>query len=1477
MGLSSKSIARVALAMFVLHGYLWAQEAEKADATPPLEQRPIMALRPVHVETIIVADASAHASIVCPAGEDFAALADKVARRVRALSGVALPVLTANEAAATTRGRHLILLGNMANNPVEFDLYVQHYTACDALYPGEGGYVVRTVHDPWGTGHNAIVLGGSDVDGVAAAVDAFLEGLEPGNELRVPRLMNIHIPGVESLTAATLAKQQDSWRKRFVKAKCLWYGATHDLRRVGEQYHLTGKEAYAQLFAQMARRWIEEYRRWTPERQITTPKYAIPRLILTWDTVEESPFVPDDLKLDMLNLLYDYVKRMARHSRIRNWRPGEVRHTGHLVCLSVLYGARYFRKYYPSLPMQEIDRGLQDIAVGMATLARTPAVLSEDGYWHFHPDTIAHYALATGSREFFDNGMGAKMCEYAALCTSPLGTFHGNASEAVYVADWLYRDPRWKWLAAKWHGQGGTSPTFRDGKLHYEPWTFPYAGPTRAPVELTGVTSFPLDPIVYRNIAARRGKSPVPPQRAFRQAALRAGFSTYDQYILLDGINVGLHKVGDGNAIHGYFDRGSGLLTGGKWGSQEMKYQNTVLVLKDGKGPESLPVLAELMLQADLRSFGFLQSRMPGYNGVDWYRTLTWIKNECLLVTDTLKATDEGEYAFSCQWRTVGDPKFDGRAFTNERNGTVFTIKPLSRRAYVVDDEGVKVLRATQAAALTTGQTRSFAHVLYSNPDTALPRGWRRWQSSPKTAFIDRTSCRQGRACLTIKTDPPHGWQCLVQRVELPANTRQLVLSAAARTNGRVGARAHVTDAGTRRVLASVDFDGQDWQAKVQPFVVPPGSGPKLEVWAGTTSYRADAAQVWLDDLALYTSPAQAADGNATQAKSARPPANLLVNSGFETIQDNGRPARDYDIRHINTGALATPDQNLVIVQTGDEPMISFAGASRSDRKLSEEVAFRAVACVITPTRFAAADADLLVCGLQLLKSDSPVSIELDLATGRGAVVCDTQALVQLPCPNPGSICLDGDEISPERGHGLVKLALAPGRHVFDLPPFPTDDPVFADIARPLLALAWPPEGDAAATAIAKASQLGTLRAAPTFWKWTGNASRLTALASGPLKPGGRTHVAAGFADGTLAMLSPDGKVVWRFQPRSPINDVAISDLDGDGSAEIVAACDNHRVYCLDAAGKKKWEFSNQKFDIKRQLPGEYGVGRYVPADGEFVLVRAVDLDGDGKREVVAGSNTFKHGRSRVFGTLYALADDGKVLWHTYQSGGNPSSIDFRDLDGDHQVEIALATGGPTYARSNYLLSSQGELIHHYRNPYGPERIRFARFGPSARPCLVTADERSGVVSVLDATEPYEKRWAVRTGAFKIQALEVADLDGDGTEEAVVVTLDGTVYALSANAPGHVLWRQSLGRPLSAACIIPAANTNDLPAVCVGGIDGSLALVSASGAAVLGKATSAIQRMTVADIDGDGRTEPVAGTEEGEVWALQMPSAATIR
>ena len=105
----------------------------------------------LYPDTVLVADGKPMALIVRPADPRFEAPAARVRDRVRELTGADLPVRTDAEVASEP-DRNLLLLGNVNSNRVIFRLYGSYYTPADDLYPGSGGFLVHTMHDPWGNG-----------------------------------------------------------------------------------------------------------------------------------------------------------------------------------------------------------------------------------------------------------------------------------------------------------------------------------------------------------------------------------------------------------------------------------------------------------------------------------------------------------------------------------------------------------------------------------------------------------------------------------------------------------------------------------------------------------------------------------------------------------------------------------------------------------------------------------------------------------------------------------------------------------------------------------------------------------------------------------------------------------------------------------------------------------------------------------------------------------------------------------------------------------------------------------------------------------------------------------------------------------------------------------------------------------------------------------------------------------------------------
>ncbi|OGG46759.1 MAG: hypothetical protein A3F84_18235 [Candidatus Handelsmanbacteria bacterium RIFCSPLOWO2_12_FULL_64_10] len=121
----------------------------------------ITQLKDLCLETILASDGQARCKIVVPDGEGWAGLGAQVQGRIREVSGATAEVVrAATVSEGDWRGFHLIVLGSMLNNAAIFRLYTNHYAFTDDAYPGEGGWEVRTIHNPFGHGRNVCCWGG---------------------------------------------------------------------------------------------------------------------------------------------------------------------------------------------------------------------------------------------------------------------------------------------------------------------------------------------------------------------------------------------------------------------------------------------------------------------------------------------------------------------------------------------------------------------------------------------------------------------------------------------------------------------------------------------------------------------------------------------------------------------------------------------------------------------------------------------------------------------------------------------------------------------------------------------------------------------------------------------------------------------------------------------------------------------------------------------------------------------------------------------------------------------------------------------------------------------------------------------------------------------------------------------------------------------------------------------------------------------
>ncbi|MFO7947051.1 MAG: carbohydrate binding domain-containing protein, partial [Armatimonadota bacterium] len=903
----------VVLLILIFAGTCFAQGENKPEQV-------ITELKPLYRQTTIVTDGEANAVIVIPDSDEYGELARQVQETVKDASGADLPVATDDSIDMDNPPQHLIIIGNMDTNAAAQWLYWRRYVACDLDYPGPDGYVVRTACDPWGTGTNAIMLGGSDMQGIRSAVETFETHVTPGNTLTLPMLMDIHIRNIETIDEAALQKEWDYYREEIIEAGGLWYQVENRIFRLAYDYYLTGIEEYAQMYAAVLPRWFEEYYRFTPHRQLTTPKYQMPDMFLAFDLVEESPAISEELRLEMTNLFLDYAIRMGQGGRVHNWQPGEMRLTGHIPLLSVLYGYQYFTKYYPDQPMELLQQGMDNVRTAMESYTNSVGFMSETGYLCYHPELLLYYSQASGDRTWYETGNALKWEHYHTLVTDNLGAALGKWTPTHLMAARYYEDGRWLWLSNFQRHNDDYTTGVTNGKLVGPRWLGrPDLDPV-IPDGLTGLEVFGMTEKWHSELQRQRGELGVEASKAFHQAAMRTSFDRNAQYMRIPGVNVGFHYGTPANAVERLTDRGRSWLVNGRWGMSLPKYYNTMLVVKDGQTYTDLPYLCRLHTATDLPQTGFFQSELPGYTGSDWMRSVVWNKQRYWLIFDSVTAREDAEYTCLCQWR-VGrnsQPLLEDAKALVEGGGQHLVIETPESPSMAVLPEGPLnappssyMYRQGITRSLAAGDSADFCNLLWVKGGSAVIDGWRRWQSSAQTAFPTTENPHTGDMALQLN-NTGEGWQCLNQKLDLaPGETYRA--TGWARTNGKLGAVIQIRDEAADNVMiGEIRTDAEEW-TKLELEFEAPAEGQNPQIWLLHHHYNAPEGVAWFDDISVV-----AADG---------PEDNLVTNGGFESSGDAWRVSAEYSVRGLDDGC--------VIVSDGEEYWISGASGDGEARQFN--------------------------------------------------------------------------------------------------------------------------------------------------------------------------------------------------------------------------------------------------------------------------------------------------------------------------------------------------------------------------------------------------------------------------------------------------------------------------------------------------------------------------------------------------------------
>ena len=250
--------------------------------------------------------------------------------------------------------------------------------------------------------------------------------------------------------------------------------------------------------------------------------------------------------------------------------------------------------------------------------------------------------------------------------------------------------------------------------------------------------------------------------------------------------------------------------------------------------------------------------------------------------------------------------------------------------------------------------------------------------------------------------------------------------------------------------------------------------------------------------------------------------------------------------------------------------------------------------------------------------------------------------------------------------------------------------------------------------------------------------------------------------DGTLGVRRDYAAGSDGFGPVS----IAAADLDGDGSADLVAANGDPSISVFHNTGAGT--FAAQR---DSRLTG-----------GDAVSLAAGDLNGDARPDVVTG------------GVAVLLNDgDGTFTERDYDARDS-RSIALGDLNCDGKLDVATANGGEGVS----VLLNEGDgrlgparayaVLRQWDYGYipaEPQSLAIADLNGDGRPDLATAnfDERASVlVNVGEGRfgSPIDLR-AAKCGDFfgRDRALSTADLNGDGRADLVAAANVGVCVSLA--------------------------------------------------------------------------------------------------
>lgn len=1184
-------------------------------AVTSLERKPLV------IETVLVDQGRANSVIVAPDAAEYQKLAEKIRSAVREASGAESPIRRDSEIASPRgeiRGpdpdRSVILLGNQETSGLVTHLCARGYCSVDTQFPGEGGYVMRTIHDPWGTGANVILLAGSDLKGVSRAVDRFRAILPKGPTIRIPRMFEAAFSSevLKAMPQLTVDPSDSDIAKQLKDVETAFRagaqgGVFNPIVSAGVSYMQSGREGYAKLFRALV--FLADDLRKDGQGTYGGPwgaaaDFLSGPLITCWDNVEESPSLSDEDRRRIAGIVLDYMHYWDQFGYVRGIEKPALR-TNHWTFdgQGWLAAGQYFGKYYQT---PDAKRWLQFADWCFQTQMKSFKPQEDcSGYQWITTRHMCRYATTRPDFSWFDSGKARIAGDLAIMCTDNLGYhtsfgdvggFSPSSEMAVltHLANVL-RDGRYVWAIEK--SRKARSLTGLSGLTCR---TKPYE-----PTDLLGVKCLPTDPLFYD---CWNGKGKVPQDRTFEKITFRASFDPGKPYLLLDGISGCYHGHRDGNSILRFTDRGRIWLADSDYIKSLPKYHNSMLILRDGQ-TSGLPIFCEKDISADLGRVGLTSTTTHDYAGTDWRRNVIWDKDRTFVIMDEVQAQATGDYSVRCHWQTLGVPELQGSLFRVTQKGPSFSIRNLDGarlrhfadpvigqnwKGYKYAEPVVHTLQQIRTQKLRAGDRVCIINVL-----TTEAAG-----ESPITAErVSDSSVLVGSGDARALVGISSGVDEIAPGIKTDARVYTVSEERIA-----LGQATYLTLHG-QPILTSDTPIAVELQAGAEAIVVLE-KGAHITVPGGPQSLKLDGSPVQAvtnGRLSSFEVPA----GRHEITGPALPrtfdfqlPKPMPIPAGTHEIAVSGSSAlvqtAKYGPRDCRVTALAA-DETGIYVGRSDGVVCALGSDAKPKWSFNAGSEVRAV-------------------WVGRLRKDEPSRIAVGTMKGDVQVLDQSGAEIwkqAIPYfhQDPPIVYFTSADLTGDGNRALIVGAENWKHYAFDSngKKLWEYESIHASTAGAGVDL----NGDGRDEVIAGTEYYlwhainpdGTPR-----WQFKPDGPRVNSVAAGDVTGSGKPAVIFGGADSNVYAVDSSGKRIWTFSLGDEVTEVGLADLNGDGVRDIVAGSLSFDVVALRGDGTRLW---------RRDL-------------GEPILSLAVaDPNGDGAPEICAGTED---------GHIVALDRSGKVI-----------------------------------------------------------------------------------------------------------------------------------------------------------------------------------------------------------------------------------------